>query len=182
MQPIETARLIIRNFRRSDGEGLYAYLREPVASCFLSMRLESLEAAEAEAGKRGLDDEYLAVALKETGALIGDVFAMQEEDTWSVGWNFNPAYGGAGYALEAARALFTHLFTTCKARRVYAYVEDHNKASQRLCEKLGMRKEGLFLDYISFRNDAAGDPVYENTFQFALLHKEWVRGLTLPEG
>lgn len=182
MQPIETARLIIRNFRRSDGEGLYAYLREPVASCFLSMRLQSLEAAEAEAGKRGLDDEYLAVTLKETGALIGDVFAMQEEDTWSVGWNFNPAYGGAGYALEAARALFTHLFTTCKARRVYAYVEDHNMASQRLCEKLGMRKEGLFLDYISFRNDAAGDPVYENTFQFALLRKEWVRGLTLPEG
>ena len=50
-------------------------------------------------------------------------------------------------------------------RRLYAYVEDDNYRSQKLCEKLGMRKEGYFLEFISFTK-------YENTFQYALLKKE----------
>ncbi|MEN3161290.1 GNAT family protein [Tistrella mobilis] len=176
MEPVETDRLVLRNFRKSDAAGLFAYLEAPVAGCFLSLRLESLAAAEAEAEKRGGSDEYLAVCLKQTDSLIGDVFAMQEDDTWSVGWNFNPAWGGRGYALEAARALFGWLFSTAGARRLYAYVEDHNLASQRLCERLGMRREGLFLDFVSFRTDATGAPIYENTFQYALLRREWEAG------
>ena len=109
------------------------------------------------------DDEQIAVSLKDTDQLIGDLFAHFEEDTVSVGWNFDPAYAGQGYALESARALFAHLFDNLRARRLYAYVEDHNHPSQKLCERLGMRKEGLFLDYVSFRNDDAGQPIYENT-------------------
>lgn len=176
MEPVETDRLILRNFRKSDAAGLFAYLEAPVAGCFLSLRLENLAAAEAEAEKRGGSDEYLAVCLKQTDSLIGDLFAMQEDDTWSVGWNFNPAWGGRGYALEAACALFAWLFSTCNARRLYAYVEDHNLASQRLCERLGMRREGLFLDFVSFRTDAMGAPIYENTYQYALLRREWEAG------
>ncbi|WP_372069293.1 GNAT family protein (plasmid) [Tistrella mobilis] len=176
MEPVETDRLVLRNFRKSDAAGLFAYLEAPVAGCFLSLRLESLAAAEAEAEQRAGSDEYLAVCLKQTDSLIGDVFAMQEDDTWSVGWNFNPAWGGRGYALEAARTLVAWLFSTGRARRLYAYVEDHNLASQRLCERLGMRREGLFLDFVSFRTDATGAPIYENTFQYALLRREWEAG------
>ena len=29
------------------------------------------------------------------------------------------------------------------ARRIYAYTEDYNFSSQHLCEKLGMRREGI---------------------------------------
>ena len=38
-----------------------------------------------------------------------------------------------------------------------------------------MRAEGLFLEFISFRNDSQGQPVYENTMQYAILRKEWLR-------
>ena len=31
---------------------------------------------------------------------------------------------------------------------------------QKLCEKLGMRQEGLFMEFISFVNDENGDPIY----------------------
>ena len=58
----------------------------------------------------------------------------------------------------------------------HAYTEDYNVASQRVCEKLGMRREGLFLDFISFVNDSDGNPVYENTYQYAILKKEWLEG------
>lgn len=171
---IETDRLVLRNFRRSDAAGLFAYLREPKASCFLWLKLADLQEAEAEAEKRSADDEHIAICLKGTGQLIGDLFAVPETDTFSVGWNFNPDFSGQGYALEAARALFSDLFEHKGARRLYAYVEDHNIASQRLCERLGMRKEGLFVEFVSFKNDDAGDPVYENTMQYAILHREWM--------
>ena len=74
--------------------------------------------------------------LRSSDGLIGDLFWVHEPpDTYSVGWNFNANFGGAGYALEAARALFDHLFTVKLARRLYAYVEEDNVASQRLCER-----------------------------------------------
>ena len=89
-----------------------------------------------------------------------------------MGWSFNPAFGGAGHALEAARGLFAPLFEARGARRLYAYVEEENAASRRLCARLGMRQEGAFLDFVSFRTDAAGTPIYETTLQFALLRRE----------
>ncbi|MCO8146457.1 GNAT family N-acetyltransferase [Rhodovulum tesquicola] len=173
MKPIETDRLILRNFRREDAAGLLAYLESPVASCFLSLTLRDMDAALAEADRRGADDAQIAVCLKDSDQLIGDLFAHPEDDTVSVGWNFNPAFSGRGYAFEAAHALFTDLFEVQGIRRLYAYVADHNLPSQKLCEQLGMRREGLFLDYISFRNDDAGQPIYENTMQYALLRREW---------
>ncbi len=144
MDMIETPRLVLRNFSVGDAADLLAYLKEPAVSCFLSLQLDDLEQAEAEARKRQDSDEYIAVCLRDTGQLIGDLFAMREDDTFSVGWNFNPAFGGHGYASEAARALFAFLFTTANARRLYAYVEDDNVPSQRLCERLGMRRKGFF--------------------------------------
>ncbi|ARN83745.1 GNAT family N-acetyltransferase [Methylocystis bryophila] len=173
MEKIETERLVLRNFRKHDAAGLFEYLHEPVASCFLSLTLKDNSEAEAEAGRRSVDDEHIAVCLKNSDRLIGDLFAVPEEDTFSVGWNFNPSFGGAGYALEAAKAMFVSLFAERGARRLYAYVEENNTSSQRLCEKLGMRQEGLFKEFVSFKKDDDGVPIYENTMQYAILRKEW---------
>ncbi|WP_225028901.1 GNAT family N-acetyltransferase [Xinfangfangia pollutisoli] len=173
MHPIETERLRLRHFRASDAEALFAYLQAPVSSCFLSLKLPDLDAAQAEAGKRGGDEAQIAVALKDSDRLIGDLFAHAEEDTYAIGWNFNPAFSGQGYALEAARALVAHLFETAGARRLYAYVEEDNLPSRRLCERLGLRHEGTFVDFVSFTTDAAGQPIYETTLQYALLRREW---------
>ena len=175
MDEIRTERLVLRNFKATDAQDLLAYLRDPRPSCFLSQRLHNLEDAKAEAIKRGGSDDYIAVYSSEHGRVIGDLFAIagEEGDTLSVGWNFNGDYAGRGYAQEAARALFRWLFVEKQIRRLYAYVEDNNLASQKLCERLGMRREGLFLEFISFTKDEAGHPLYENTMQYALLRREW---------
>lgn len=159
-----------------DAADLFEYLHQPVASCFLSLALADMQAAERDAAMRSQNEHGIAVCLRASGKLIGDLFADPEDDTFSVGWNFNPAFFGKGYAHEAAAALFAHLFTARTARRLYAYVEDTNVASQRLCERLGMRKEGVFKEFISFRADANGTPIYENTMQYALLRHEWQAG------
>lgn len=36
-----------------------------------------------------------------------------------------------------------------------------------------MRREGLFLEFISFVKNPDGTPHYENTMQYAVLKKEW---------
>jgi [ribosomal protein S5]-alanine N-acetyltransferase len=36
-----------------------------------------------------------------------------------------------------------------------------------------MRPEGLFLEFISFGADANGNPIYEDTMQYAILRREW---------
>ncbi|MEN2989358.1 GNAT family protein [Tistrella sp. BH-R2-4] len=180
MQIIETGRLILRPFREGDAADLFAYLRAPTATCFLSLKLADLAEAEIAVRKRALDEGCVAICLKHSGQVIGDLFGGagdgEEDETTSVGWHLNPQFGGQGYAFEAARALFDHLFRARGFRRLYAYVEDHNKPSQRLCEKLGMRREGVFVEFVSFTNDAAGNPIYENTMQYAILRHEWMSG------
>ncbi|MBC7280507.1 GNAT family protein [Hoeflea sp.] len=181
MQIIETERLTLRPFREGDADDLLACLRAPTATCFLSLKLADLTAAKTEVKKRALDEGSVAICLKQTGQVIGDLFgggaAEEEEGTASVGWNLNPQFGGRGYAFEAARALLDHLFRAKGFRRIYACVEDHNMPSQRLCEKLGMRREGLFLEFVSFTKDDAGNPIYENTLQYAILRREWMSGV-----
>ena len=74
---------------------------------------------------------------------------------------------------------FNYLFNEKGARRIYAYTEDYNLPSQRLCEKLGMRREGVFMEFVSFVNAPDGSPVYENTMQYAILKKEWEKNKTV---
>lgn len=174
MKKIVTSRLVLRNFMVNDAKHMLDYLLNPRVNCFASEKLETIEEAINEAINRSNQDTSIAVCLKDTGRLIGDLFYNYEEpDTYNIGWNFNIEVEGKGYANESAAALLLHLFTEKKARRVYAYVEDDNIRSRRLCEKLGMRNEGCFIEFISFVNYPDGAPKYENTMQYAILEKEW---------
>lgn len=182
---IETERLILRPFLKQDAEDVYEYLQKPAVNCFACMKLDSLEAAKEEMLRRVSETEYyFAITLKENGKVIGEIDAYPEtgephadensiKDTFSPCWMLNTKYQGKGYAYEAAKAFFDYLFSQKGARRIYAYTEDYNLSSQRLCEKLGMRKEGTFIEFVSFINNEDGTPRYENTIQYAILKKEW---------
>jgi RimJ/RimL family protein N-acetyltransferase len=197
MSTIETERLILRPFRESDAANVLEYLHNPTPNCFVGMKLNSLDEAKTEMAKRSADTEYcFAIVLKESGKVIGEIDATPSpyeppmlcsrnagtpgernlhHDTFSPCWMLNSAYQGRGYAYEAAYAFFDYLFTKKEVRRIFAYTEDYNVRSQRLCEKLGMRREGLFLEFVSFVGDSGGNPVYENTLQYAILRKEWMK-------
>ena len=182
---IETDRLILRPFREEDAVDVFEYMKEPMVNCFACMKVHSLEDAKKAVLERAEDTGYtFAIVLKDTGKVIGEIEAHPESsdpdsgkivdlDTFSPCWMLNPDCHGKGYAYEAAKAFFDYLFYQKGARRIYAYTEDYNLSSQHLCEKLGMRREGLFQEFVSFVNDAEGNPIYENTYQYAILKKEW---------
>jgi len=192
MSTIETERLVLRPFRESDAANVLEYLSGPLPHCFADLRLDDLDEVRAEMVKRGADTEYcFAIVLKESGKVIGEIDAepstyeppglrskkttpLPPPDTLSPCWMLNTAYQGRGFAYEAAYAFFDYLFSRKGVRRIFAYVDDYNARSLHLCEKLGMRREGLFTEYVSFVRDAGGNPVYENTFQYAILKQEWM--------
>ena len=182
---LETERLLLRTFEEADAADLFAYLEEPAVHCFVHMKLHSLAEAETALKERMDDPElYFASVLKENGKVIGEINAHPEytappdagapADTFSPCWMLNAAYQGKGFAYEAAHAFFDYLFREKGARRIYAYAEDYNLPSRHLCEKLGMRCEGTFMEFVSFVNAPNGDPIYENTCQYAILKKEWL--------
>ncbi|MBR5091743.1 MAG: GNAT family N-acetyltransferase [Ruminiclostridium sp.] len=182
---IETERLILRPFLETDAADVFEYLEKPAVNCFVCMKLNSVEEAKAEMKKRtGETEYYFAITLKDSGKVIGEIDAYPEpgephsdetapKDTFSPCWMLNKSYQGKGYAYEAAHAFFDYLFKEKGARRIYAYTEDYNISSQRLCEKLGMRREGHFIEFVSFVNNEDGTPHYENTMQYAILKNEW---------
>ena len=183
MDTLETERLVLRPFEAKDAAGLYELLSHPRVHCFSSDRLDSMEAAVADIARRNAGPVQLAVCLKEDNGMIGLMFAaMDEPDTYGVGWHLNTNHEGKGYASEAARAFFRFLYMSKGARRIYAYVEDDNYRSQKLCERLGMRREGLFKEFISFVNNADGTPRYENTCLYAQLKKEWESNQSQSKG
>ena len=184
---IETERLILRPFLEKDAADVFGYLEQPTVNCFACMKVHALEEAQAAVKEKMAHSEYcFAIVLKDSGKVIGEIEAHPEssqpdaaenyvKDTFSPCWMLQSAYQGKGYAYEAAKAFFDYLFCQKDARRIYAYTEDYNLPSQRLCEKLGMRREGMFMEFVSFVNDAAGNPIYENTIQWAILKKEWLQ-------
>lgn len=71
IEMIETERLILRPFLKSDFEDVFEYLKEPAVNCFTCMKLNSLEEARIEVAKREKETDYLfAIVLKETGKVI----------------------------------------------------------------------------------------------------------------
>lgn len=182
---IETGRLLLRPFVLEDAADLWEYLKAPSVNCFACMKLTSLQQAQKAIAQRMEEPQYyFAIALKDSGKVIGEIFAHPETsqpdgaenmalDTFSPCWMLNEAFQGKGYAYEAANAYFHYLFTEKGARRIYAYTEDYNLPSQKLCKKLGMRQEGFFKEFVSFVTGPDGLPHYENTLQFAILKSEW---------
>ena len=181
---IETTRLILRPFIKEDAKDVFEYLNEPLVNCFACMKLNTIDEAYELMHERSKDNEYtFAIVLKENNKVIGEIDAHPEFmspeqnsilDTFSSCWMLNKKYHGLNYAYEAAYAFFDYLFKEKEARRIYAYTEDYNITSQKLCKKLGMRQEGVFKEFVSFVNDDKGNPVYENTIQWAILKKEWL--------
>jgi len=191
MSQVETKRLLLRPFRESDAADVLEYLSGPLPHCFVGLKLNNLDEVRAEVVKRSSETEYcFAIVLKETGRVIGEIDALPSNyeppmlysrettrpppDTFTPCLILNAAHQGSGYAYEATYAFFDYLFTQKGARRIYTYVDDYNVRSRHLCEKMGLRREGLFREFVSFVNDAEGKPVYEDTIQYAILKQEWM--------
>lgn len=175
--PLATARLLIRSFAEADLAAFQAYrlrpevyrylFRPPPTAAALAEQLGRIRRERFEADGDAL---HAAVALKDGGAVIGDIMlkladaaAMQAE----IGYIFDPAHGGRGYASEALPAALDLAFAHLPIHRLFARVDPRNLASVRLLEGLGFRREAHFIQNDRF------DGVWGDEFVYAMLKSEW---------
>lgn len=169
-----TERLIIRRFTKNDSHDLYEYLSDEKVVTYEPYGVFSEEDCQREAVRRSNDSSFWAVCLKNTGKLIGNVYLGKRDfDAMELGYVFNQAYWGKGYAAEAAAAVVDYAFKECNARRVSAMCNPKNTASWKLLESLGMRREGHLIQNIYFKTDENGQPEWSDTYEYGILASEW---------
>lgn len=174
---METERLKLRKFRPDDWKDLYEYLSQESVVRFEPYKVFTEEACKEEALYRSTQDAFWAVCLKENDKLIGNVYfehtSPKQLHTWEIGYVFNPAYYGQGYATESCLKIMQYGFEELNAHRIIAMCDPQNPASWHLLERLQMRREAHHLQGHYFWEDQDGNPIWHDTFVYAMLAEEW---------
>jgi RimJ/RimL family protein N-acetyltransferase len=174
--PISSSRLILRAFRPTDAEDLHVYLSDACIYQFEPGEPISLEQAYKMAGELTSSPDFWAVELEETGRIIGQIYFKHTDpphlQSWELGYIFSPHYQRQGYMTEAVGALVRQRFSDGDIHRIVAHCNPKNIPSWKLLEKVGFRREGLLLRNIYFRKNAQGEPLWTDTFVYALLKSD----------
>ena len=167
---IETERLILRPVEGRDWRAIHRYQSLPEVvrylphepfteddACAFALRW-SEQARQAEQARPQSDEwpEMLVAQHKASGRLIGHLpfekFSPKYR-TREIGWVFAPGHQGQGYATEAARAVLGLAFEKLGLHRMVATCDPRNRASYRVMEKLGMRREAHHLKDVQIRGE-----------------------------
>lgn len=175
-QPISSPRLTLRSFRPADTEDLYAYLSDERIYQFEPGEPVSLEQAQKMAQELSTSPDFWAVELQETHRVIGQIYFKQIDPphllTWELGYILSPHYQRQAYMSEAVKALVWHRFAEGDIHRIVAHCNPQNIASWKLLEKVGFRREGILLQNIYFRKNANDEPLWSDTYVYAMLASE----------
>ncbi|MDE5598442.1 MAG: GNAT family N-acetyltransferase [Lachnospiraceae bacterium] len=168
----ETERLILRRYKEEDLQDLFEYLSdkevvkyEPYKPLTLNETKENLE-------WRIGTDEMVAVELKNSHKMIGNVYMGKREfEALEIGYVFNRNYWGHGYAVESCKALIQQAFSN-GIHRIYAECDPQNKSSWKLLEALGFQRETHLRKNVYFWKDENGKPIWKDTYIYAKLSVE----------
>lgn len=179
---IESERLILRRFEDSDLVPFVAYRNDPEVARFQSW--DSFDERDArsfiremESSQPGVAGEWFqfAVESKEVRTLIGDCALKVDEHepyTAEVGFTLARDHQGKGFAAEAVSRLLDYAFGVMGLHRVIAIADCRNAPSVALLERLGLRREGHFLENSWLKGG------WVDEYLYAVLKDEWIRART----
>ena len=176
METLVTERLVLRQFRKEDYDDLYVFLSE-----LRDDEFEGYPGITRENGRKHLDERigseaYFAVVLRETAKVIGNIYCGDREfGAKEIGYIIRADCRRKGYALEALRAVLDRAFRS-GVHRVYAECDPRNERSWRLLEKAGLKREAHFRRNLWFRRGPDGEPVWKDTYVYAMLEDDRAAG------
>jgi len=173
---LATARLRIDALRPDDAAALFALRSDPAVARYQGWRPADLAAARAFIERQSsaaipVGWFQRAIRLREDGRLLGDLGVNLPGDAKAsveFGISLAPAGQGQGYAGEAVRALFDHVFGRLGRHRVQASVDPRNLACLGLLRSLGMRQEAHHRESLWLHGAWVDDMI------FAMLSREWL--------
>jgi RimJ/RimL family protein N-acetyltransferase len=175
--PLTTERLIIRALTADDLERHHALFSDPEVVRYLYFGPFDRAAAQEHLARRSiveLPEEggwiNFGVEVKGEGNLIGELamgFISATHQHYEVGYVFDPAYAGRGYATEGAAMIVELAFSGLGAHRVSGRLDARNDPSARVLEKLGMRREAHFLENEYVKGE------WTDELAYAVLAPEW---------
>jgi RimJ/RimL family protein N-acetyltransferase len=174
---VQSNRLILRQFSQQDVDAFYSYRSNPEVAKFQSWDNYQYPDAESFVRKqsRCVPDQpgtwfQFAIALAETNQLIGDcaVHTLSAEPRIvEIGFTLAEEEQGNGYASEAVRALLNYVFNDLRKHKAIAFTDVRNEKSITLLERVGMRREGHFLENYMSKGQ------WVDEYQYSLLRSEW---------
>jgi RimJ/RimL family protein N-acetyltransferase len=176
--PVRSGRLLLRPLAIGDVDALLAYRsREDVCRYVPFEPLSRdgvIERIGGQWARMELTDEgqwlTLGVQVGETGELAGDVglcWRSRAHAGGELGYAFNPALGGRGYATEAADVMLRLGFEGLGLHRIVARMDERNEPSVRVARRLGMRQEARLVGNEFFKGE------WSTELGFAMLAEEW---------
>ena len=172
MRELRTQRLLLRQFTEADYGDLFEFLSQLEDDEFEGYPGITFENGREHLENRLGSEEYYAVALQDSGKVIGNIYCgNMEYGAKEVGYIVNRNCRRRGYAGEALSAVVENAFRV-GAHRVYAECDPRNTASWKLLEKLGMKREAHLRQNLWFRKDANGVPVWKDTYVYAVLESD----------
>lgn len=139
--------------------------------------VQNIDMCKKEAVNRCGSNCFLAVVLISENKVIGNLYYKKIEpkkvNTYEVGYVFNANYHGKGFATESLKALLKQLFHEEKAHRIIAMCNTDNNGSWKLLERVGFRREATRIQNMYFEWDEYGNPLWFDSYQYAILKKEY---------
>lgn len=166
----ETERLILRRFTKGDVDDLYEYLSDKEVVKYEPYQTKTFDETKKELDMRIDTDEMIAVELKNSNKMIGNVYMGKRDfEAIEIGFVFNRKYWGHGYATESCRALIQQAFNN-GVHRIYAECDPNNKRSWKLLENLDFQREAHFRKNVYFWVDENGKAIWKDTYVYAKLN------------
>lgn len=166
----ETERLILRRYQKEDAEDLFEYLSDIEVVRYEPYKPLSFDETKENLKWRIGTDEMIAVELKHTHKMIGNVFLGKRDfEAMEMGYVFNRNYWRHGYAAESCKALIRQAFSN-GVHRIYAECDPHNISSWKLLEALEFQREAHFRKNVYFWKDENERPIWKDTYVYAKLN------------
>lgn len=144
----ETQRLVLRNVKPEDAQTMHDYRNHELCARYQRGQTKDLPGITALVERRQHDaisteaNFLLAVELKESQRMIGEIVVMPNDGAISLGYTFHYAYHRKGYAFEALSALIVDLHERFPDWEFISFTEPENVASMGLLRKLGYEDLG----------------------------------------
>lgn len=178
MKTLETERLLLRRFTPEDFPAVHRYASDEENILYMpwgpntaAQTQDFIREAIAQAAETPCTNYQYAAVRKDSAELIGACNLALAGEQAEIGWILRRGDWGKGLGTEIGRALLAFGFEELKLHRILAFCDAENIASYRVMEKIGMRREGLFLESRPAHKRA--DKPYGDEVSYAMLRDEW---------